>query len=71
MSTMIATPSRSREGYGARLLGLDRHERRGRQPWVHHGVASERAERAERAYATELALAERAARGDAQARSMQ
>jgi hypothetical protein len=28
--------------------------RRGRWPWAHPGVASERAERAERAYAAEL-----------------
>ena len=38
-----------------------------RQPWVHHGVASERAHRAELGWAAELVHAERAARVRAQA----
>jgi hypothetical protein len=38
-----------------------------RQPWVHHGVASERAQRAERGWTAELVHAEHAARVRAQA----
>jgi hypothetical protein len=36
-----------------------------RQPWVHHGVASERVHRAEQAYTAELAHAEHHARARA------
>jgi hypothetical protein len=42
-----------------------------RQPWVHHGVASERAQRAERGWTAELVHAERAARVRAQAQGDQ
>jgi hypothetical protein len=50
------------------FAGITRRERRGSAraarlaPWAHPGVASERARRAEEAYAAELAHAEHAAR---------
>jgi hypothetical protein len=48
MSTTI-TPTQSIDRPVARAFS-----RRERRPWVHPGVASERADRAERAYAAEL-----------------
>jgi hypothetical protein len=65
MSTTVTHTSRI-----DRPVPRDPARRDFRQPWVHHGVASERVHRAERAYAAELAHAEHHARTRASSRGV-